>query len=198
MKQSNWICAGLLGFLLLSSCDDMHTGTGRMVKTANLFPVEQSNNWWNYSDADGHQFSVSITNAISDGGETYYRARFHESRPGLVDSCWFKKEDGEIYYSKSLSDFFGLFLPSEFHISGGEYTMDGNEITYETHDNYTLGGYSYNHVVELTYETAMFTGFDRISFADKVGPILFEDTRGRFPVSYSLDSASLNGTTFHF
>lgn len=179
--------------LLLASCID--TGFGPTVTYNNLFPIESEGNIWYYSDNDNNQMIISIKDTISDDGDVFVKVAITETKLKITDEHWLLKTYDELQYSSSLSGEFLTLYKKEFHESGGSYYINGEHVDYHVYKGLTIKGKAYGNVVRLTYPEGILDGFSELYFAEGIGPVQLVDDRGRWPVTYALDSAFVNGST---
>jgi hypothetical protein len=160
--------------------------------TAQLFPFDDITNWWRYSDGEGNQLSIAVTDTISDDGVMYYRVAFREQRVDTTED-WFTKSSQGIKYGLSLAGSYNTFLPARFDSARGSFLSSGQTVTYTFHDTLDIGAVSYVHAYSLQYTVPLLHKFEEIAFADSVGMVRFTDSSGRWPVVYALDSCSVYG-----
>lgn len=178
--------------LLLTSCFD--TGIGPTVTYHNLFPIEREGNIWYFSDTDDNQLIISVKDTISDDGDVFVKVAITEQKLKITDEHWFLKTYDELQYSGSLSGEFLTLYRKEFHKSGGSYYINGEHVDYRINKAMTINGKGYGNVVHLSYPEGILDGFSELYFVDGIGPVQLVDDRGRWPVTYALDSANVNGT----
>jgi hypothetical protein len=166
-------------------------------KTATLFPFDDNSNWWRYSEIQGNQLEIMVTDTISDDGTTYYRVRFQEHRVDTTDD-WFKRSAAGVMFGAALSGPYSTFLPATFDSAAGSFVAGSSMVDYAHHDSTRIGGVMYHNVFVLTYAAPLLHSFDQIAFADSVGIVELKDTQGRWPIEYVLDSCSINGATRHY
>jgi hypothetical protein len=210
MLRATFIVCGLAA-LAINSCALMisdpvaphdnqpnHTDTGATLvklpfKTGTLFPFDDNSNWWRYSEIQGNQLIITVTDTISDDGATYYRVLFQEQRVDTTDD-WFKRSTAGIMFGAALSGFYDTFLPATFDSVKGSFTSGGSSVAYRRYDSTQVDGVMYRNVFVLTYDTPILHSFDQITFADSVGIVELKDLNGRWPIEYLIDSCSINGT----
>jgi hypothetical protein len=161
-----------------------------------LFPFENSRNWWSYSDEDGNQFSIDVIDTISDEDEIYYKVAFTEEKLNFVQDDWFRKEPPAVSFSEHLVGEYLEFLPGSFNSKGGSFSCGSASVSYTLLDSLEAGDKIYTQVVELEYSREILHGFDRIYFANSIGIVRMVDEDGRWPIDYTLDSARV-GKTVH-
>lgn len=177
--------------LFVTGCFD--TGFGPKVTYTNLFPIEDESNIWYYSDADSNEMIISIKDTISDDGDVYVKIAITETKLNLTDEHWLLKTYDEMQYSSSLSGDFLTLYKKEFRENGGSYYINGDHVDYTVYNGLNVNGKAYGNVVRLVYPEGILDGFSELYFADGTGPIQLVDDRGRWPVTYMLDSAVVNG-----
>lgn len=177
--------------LILTACFD--TGIGPTVTYNNLFPIASEGNIWYYSDADSNQMIIAVKDTISDNGNVFVKVAITETKLQITDEHWLLKTYDEMQYSSSLSGDFLTLYKDEFHERGGSYYINGDHVDYSVYNGYTVNGKAYGNVVRLVYPEGILDGFSELYFADGIGPIQLVDDRGRWPVTYALDSAYVNG-----
>jgi hypothetical protein len=172
---------------------DTHTTVKNVsFKTRALFPFEDNSNWWRYSEVQGNQLSIMVTDTISDDGVTYYRVLFQEHWVDTTDD-WFKCSSGGIMFGAALSGVYSTFLPAVFNSVSGSFVSGGSTVDYEFHDSTLIGGVMYHNVFVCDYTMPVLHSFDQIIFADSIGIVELKDLGGRWPIEYFLDSCSING-----
>jgi hypothetical protein len=213
MRFNLFILSGIIG-LLLNSCALMisdhersgdKTPTGPTVsedtvktvkklpfKTGTLFPFDDNTNWWRYSEVQGNQLSIVVTDTISDDGVTYYRVAFRENRVDTTDD-WFKRSSVGIMFGAALSGSYNTFLPATFDSADGSFVSGNSIVDCQFLDSNRVGGVMYRNVFVLTYSRPVLHSFDQIIFADSVGIVELKDAEGRWPIDYLLDSCSIDG-----
>jgi len=159
-----------------------------------LFLFESSDNWWEYSDIDGNRFSIRVIDTISDNSDLYYKVSFTEHHINASQDDWFVREGSVVAFNESLQGEFATFLPSTFAADNGSFFCGSDEIRYQLHQTVSLGDTSVSNAVQLEYECAVLHGFDRIHFSNGLGIVSMIDLDGRWPIEYTLDSCSINGT----
>jgi hypothetical protein len=157
--------------------------------TATLFPFENNQNWWSYSEKSGNHLSIQITDTISDNRILYYKVTFKEQN---VDTSfdWFKRTSGNIHYSPNLIGTYDLFLPSRLDSLNGSFISGNKTIYYSFYDSLKINANTFHNVVSLRYSIPFIHNFKEIVLADSIGIVQLKDTQGRWPVTYSIDSCN--------
>ena len=165
--------------------------------TAGIFPFDDNDNWWRYSEIDGNQLDIDVTDTISDDDILYYRVSFREHRVDTTDD-WFKKEDGVVMFGSSLIGMYDLFLPAKLSSKKGSFSCGSRVVDYTFYDSLTVAGVRYRKVLELRYTAPILHGFDELVLADSLGVIRMKDIDGRWPVCYDIDSCRVYGNVNRF
>ncbi len=196
MKQIATNISILVTTLMFSACHDPFESTaesGGKVNYSELFPVNSIDNSWYFSDASDNKLSISIADTISDGHDHYFKAKFSETGSESERAFWFLMNGDEFLYSSTLRGNYKKLLPTRFLQNGGSFEVDGCDVIYKIHDRYNISNISFKNVVDLYYSGKTLDGFSDICFANQIGPIQFTDDRGRWPITYNLDSARIDG-----
>ncbi|HEX2960115.1 MAG TPA: hypothetical protein VHO70_24995 [Chitinispirillaceae bacterium] len=207
MKGIGILIAGMC--LLLTSCavlvdepDDEEYGGGGVVnppaqpqririQTRNYFPFENNLNWWNYTESSGNELEIKVIDTISDDNILYYRVAFQEHRVDTTDD-WFKSSYGSIMFGQSLTGMYEQFLPKEIDSINGTFSCGANLVRYSYYDSLVTGGVMYHGVISLKYDYPVIHGFEELLLAKGIGIVKMVDHDGRWPVTYLLDSCSVN------
>ena len=160
--------------------------------TGTFFPFQNNFNWWRYTESEGNQLSIHVTDTISDNGTTYFRVSFQENQVDTTDD-WFKHSSSGIFFGQSLVGSYNLFLPERIDSLTGSFDSGGYDVAYTFHDTLTIQGTRYRRVLVLEYDPPMLHGFDELAMADSIGIIEMIDHHSRWPVTYSLDSCFVDG-----
>ena len=198
--------SALLGTLLVSagllvSCNvptsPPNDETPFSFNTIRLFPFQNINNWWHYTEKNGNVLSISVIDTISDNNITYYKVSFKENNRDTTDD-WFRSSADGIQYNTHLIGTYETFLPAQFQGKTGTFKSATDAVSYMYHDSSLINGKLFTQVIACKYPATMLHGFDEIDFADSIGIVGMIDTTGRFPTVYALDSASIDGVLRRF
>jgi hypothetical protein len=157
-----------------------------------LFPFQNINNWWKYTESGGNTLTISVLDTISDNKILYFKVSFAEKNKDTTDD-WFKKTSSGILYSPALTGQFELFLPSQFTEKTGTFKSSNSSIQFTYEDSMLVKGNYIKRVMKFHYPNRTLHGFDDLYFAESMGVISLVDLSGRFPVRYMLDSAFIDG-----
>ncbi len=176
-------------------CGDAGDSSGKRqlvrIAAGDVFPYKNASNWWRYSEAGGNRLAIQVSDAISDDRTEYYKVSFAEERIDTTDDFFRGSREG-IYFSESLTGDYALFLPS-YLFGSGTFACGEQTVWYQCFAKRNIGGISYDSVAVLEYNQPVLHNFDRIAFAAGVGIVALVDDRGRFPITYTLDSAFVDG-----
>lgn len=178
----------------------MESGTGAAadwnLSSENLFPFQNSTNWWRYSTTDGHILSISVLGDITDGQTTYFKVSFAEKDKDTTDN-WFRRSSSGTEYSDSLAGNFSIFMPPTFPSKVGTFALSSKGmVSYAYSDSLLVKAKYRKKVMKLVFPNGDIRGFDEIDFADALGIVRMIDNSGHFPVVYALDSARVNGIIY--
>jgi hypothetical protein len=198
--------SALLGTLLMSaglltSCN-VPTSTPKdetpfSFNTIRLFPFQDINNWWHYTEKNGNVLSITVIDTISDNNITYYKVSFKENNRDTTDD-WFRSSSDGIQYNTHLIGTYDTFLPAGLQGKTGTFKSAADVVSYTYQDSSQINGKLFTKVVACKYPATMLHGFDEIDFADSIGIVSMVDTTGRFPTVYALDSAYIDGVLRKF
>ncbi len=161
--------------------------------TSSSLPILQMNNWWKYSDADGHRLSISVIDTITSNSVKYYELYFVQQAVDSGDEWFIQNSGGTEYGGKNLTGPYQPFLPSSLNSQGG-FSSDSSTVGYVYSDSTSFNGASFRYVFRLTYSKPFYHGFDEVDLADSIGIIRMAATTGQiFPVIYQIDSAFVGG-----
>ncbi len=214
MKGMAFLIAGMCVFLvsctvLVDDNGDYEHGGGSIVnpppvqpqkiriQTKGYFPFENNTNWWNYTEASGNELEIKVTDTISDDNVLYYRVAFQEHRVDTTDD-WFKTSYGNIMFGQSLTGMYEQFLPKEIDSINGTFPSGANLVRYSYYDSLVTGGVMYHGVLSLKYDSPVVHGFEELLLAKGIGIVKLVDHDGRWPVTYLLDSCSVNDSVMKF
>jgi hypothetical protein len=147
------------------------------------------------SDLSGNTLVISVKDTISDNNIVYFKVSFAERNRDTTDD-WFRRSAAGTQYSTSLVGSYETFLPASFTAKNGSFKSSNGTITYSYLDSMRAGGTYVKRVMRLEYSNRILHGFDELDFADSLGIISLIDRSGRFPVTYTLDSASIDGRIY--
>lgn len=164
------------------------------LNTTGLFPFQNNGNWWKYTGTYGNSLSISVLDTITDDSTTYFKVAFAETTVDTTDN-WFRRSAKGTEYSRSLPGPYVVFLPRAFNSKQGSFTSLANQnISYSYADSLLVNGKVRQRVMQLNFPDSTILGFNEIDLADSLGIIRLIDSRGsRLKVTYSLDSARING-----
>jgi len=197
------VSASLLLACLASRCDfSSPTNTPPTQETftfdaRNLFPFQNTSNWWRYTETTSNPLSISVIDTITDNSITYYKVSFKENRRDTTDD-WFRSSTNGVQYNDSLVGTYETFLPAVLTGRNGTFSSGGKVVSYSYKDSATISSRLFRRVVSCRYSAKMLHGFNEIDFADSIGIVSLVDTTGRFPVVYALDSALIDGALRKF
>jgi hypothetical protein len=157
------------------------------------FPFKSIANWWHYTEGNGNRLSITVIDTVRDDQDMYFKVRFEEERVDTTDD-WFKQTPSAIEFSQTLAGQYYVFLPLDYSSgSSGTFTSSTGNVTYTYNDSVQLSPKTFYRALQLHYTTPVLHGFDEIVFADSIGIAALIDNSGRFPVTYTLDSAFVHG-----
>lgn len=206
-KQFFLRSAFALAVMLIAGCDkgigtsdccepDPTYHDGFTFSSAGLLPFQNKTNWWKYSATGGHSFSISVLDTITDNHVTYSKVSFGEKDKDTMDN-WFRRSSLGTEHSLSLRGSYSVFLPDTFISRGGTFMpTKGSIVSYAYLDSSKVNGTFRKKVMKLNFSIGIFAGFDEIDLAEGLGIIRMVDTSGRFPLTYSMDSARINGVIY--
>ena len=166
-------------------------------RIAGFFPFEDNSNRWYYTESGGNTVTILVTDTISDDGITYFRVSFRENRVDTTDD-WFSRSTEGVYFGKSLTGEYDLFLPAVLNSISGVFESAGLTVTYDYYDSLEINGFIFRNVLSLHYNHPIIHGFNEIILVDSIGIVKLVDNSGRWPINYAIDSCSINGTLRKF
>jgi hypothetical protein len=161
------------------------------LKTRAFFPFENNSNWWNYTETAGNQMEIKVTDTISDDNVMYYRVSFSEHRVDTTDD-WFRQVRGEIQFGTSLTGNYTTFMPSQLDSMTGSFVCGTQRVRYSYRDSMVIDGIAFKKILILRYPTPVIHGFEEITLAESIGIVQLKDYDGRWAVSYTIDSCSVD------
>jgi len=163
------------------------------MNTSNL-PILQINNWWNYTDGEGHHLSIQVFDTITDNKVRYYETKFSQEGVDTADD-WFIQDSTGTEYGMNLLGPYRLFLPQQLTSESGTFSSDTTHVTYTYFDSLSLANTLFRNVIHLSYaEPVVYHGFSALDIADSIGIIRLVDSVGQeYPVVFELDSAFVGG-----